>query len=440
MLEASLNSGVAHNNSCFEVFARSLPEGRRFGVVSGIDRIALAIAEFRFDDSDLTFLATNKIVNDKTLRYLANFKFTGDVYAYEDGELYFPFSPVVRIDAPLGEGLLLETIILSILNYDSAVASAGARMVSAAKQRTLVEMGSRRTNEIAALGAARSAYLVGFGSTSNLKAGQLFDIPTAGTIGHAFIMAHNNELEAFQAQIESQGVNTTILVDTYDIETGIIRAVKVAGTELGSIRIDSGVPMTEAIRARKLLNSMGATKTRILLSGDLDEYKIEELSLAPIDGYGIGTKLVTGSGFPTANFVYKLVAIAKNDSDRVLRPVSKSSVQKETMAGPKFPIRILDQNNKAEFEFLSLADSCDSKKLVTQLFHGANYREIQKKIVENGKTIHSSILSDLRLSHFNHKSELNETGLVLDPGPPAIKTVAETKLGTVPRPIETLPI
>jgi nicotinate phosphoribosyltransferase len=342
MLEAARTSGVADRHATFELFTRRLPKGRRFGVVGGIGRAVDAIERFRFHDAEVEWLSQQQFLGNDTLDWLAAYRFTGTVLAYAEGDLHFPHSPVVRVEATFGEAVILETLLLSILNHDSAIAAAAARMVEAAQGRPLIEMGGRRTHELAAVAAARMAYLCGFASTSNLEAGRDHGVPTRGTAAHAFTLAHDDELEAFRAQIAAAGPDTTLLVDTYDIAQGIRHAVEAAGPKLGAIRIDSGDPAEEARKARRLLDELGATTTHIVVTGDMDEYTIEDLVAdgAPIDGYGVGTRLVTGSGHPTAGFVYKLVAIEQPDG--TTRDVAKTSVGKVNAGGVKDAYRSLD--------------------------------------------------------------------------------------------------
>jgi nicotinate phosphoribosyltransferase len=219
-----------------------------------------------------------------------------------------------------------------VLNHDSAIASAAARMVGAASERPCIEMGSRRTHEEAAVAAARAAYLVGFASSSNLEAGRRYGVPTTGTSAHAFTLLHDDEKSAFEAQVATLGKGTTLLVDTYDVDQGIRNAVEVAGPELGGIRLDSGDLPTLAAHARDLLDSLGATRTRIVVTSDLNEYAIAGLMAAPVDRYGVGTSLVTGSGAPTMGMVYKLV---ERDGVRV----AKKSEGKNSVGGRKHAVR-----------------------------------------------------------------------------------------------------
>nr|WP_308124137.1 nicotinate phosphoribosyltransferase [Mycolicibacterium xanthum] len=342
MLAAALRDGSAHRRATFEVFARRLPEGRRYGITAGTGRFVDALQEFRFDDAALSSLTD--FLDDATLQYLAGYRFSGDIDGYPEGELYFPGSPVLSVHATFGEAVLLETLALSILNHDTAIASAAARMVSAAAGRTLIEMGSRRTHERAAVAAARAAYIAGFTGSSNLEAQRSYGVPALGTSAHAFTLLHTTaghttseaERAAFQAQVASLGPGTTLLVDTYDITTGVANAVAVAGPELGAVRIDSGDLGVVTRQVRDQLDGLGATATRIVVSGDLDEFAIAALRAEPVDIYGVGTSVVTGSGAPTANMVYKLVEI-----DGI--PVEKRSSHKESHGGRKQAHRLARQ-------------------------------------------------------------------------------------------------
>jgi nicotinate phosphoribosyltransferase len=347
MLAAALRDGTAHRRTTFEVFARRLPEGRRYGVVAGTARFVEALAQFTFDESALT--ALSDFCDRETLAYLADYRFRGDIDGYCEGELYFPGSPVLSVHGTFGECVVLETLALSILNHDTAIASAAARMVSAADGRTMIEMGSRRTHELAAVAAARAAYIAGFTGTSNLEAQRTYGVPALGTSAHAFTLLYTVgpvglgdepvgrrtsewEKAAFKAQVEALGVGTTLLVDTYDITQGVANAVEVAGQDLGAVRIDSGDLGVLARQVRAQLDGLGARNTRIVVSGDLDEYAIAALRVEPVDIYGVGTSVVTGSGAPTASMVYKLVEV-----DGL--PVEKRSSHKESHGGRKQAMR-----------------------------------------------------------------------------------------------------
>ena len=336
MLSAALRDGTAHRRSTFELFARRLPDGRRYGVVAGTGRFLEALPEFRFDDVACESLA--EFLDVDTLAYLHDFRFSGDVDGYAEGELYFPGSPVLSVTGSFAECVVLETLALSIFNHDTAVASAAARMVSAAQGRPIMDMGSRRTHERAAVAAARAAYLAGFAATSNLEAHRRYGVPTEGTSAHAFTLLYDgpdgpDEPGAFAAQVAALGAGTTLLVDTYDVTTGVANAVAAAGTGLGAVRIDSGDLGVLARQVREQLDQLGATRTRIVVSGDLDEFAVAGLRAEPVDSYGIGTSLVTGSGAPTANMVYKLVEVDG-------MPVEKRSVRKESHGGRKAALRL----------------------------------------------------------------------------------------------------
>ncbi|MFI6604586.1 nicotinate phosphoribosyltransferase [Nonomuraea sp. NPDC050536] len=351
MLQAALRSGAAHRRAVFEVFARHLPGGRRYGVVAGTGRVLEEIQRFRFGDEELTFLRENQVVDEATLAFLADYRFSGNVYGYREGDLYFPASPIIVVEGTFAEAVLLETLILSTLNHDCAIASAASRMVNAAGKRPLIEMGSRRTHEWAAVAAARAAYIAGFASTSNLMAGHRYGVPTAGTAAHAFTLLHDSERAAFQAQVDSLGPETTLLVDTYDVPEAVRTAVELVGPSLGAVRIDSGDLAAAAQEVREQLDSLGAFKTRILVTSDLDEYAIAALAAAPVDAYGVGTSLVTGSGVPTAALVYKLVA--RESANGKLEPVAKRSVGKPSRGGRKQAYRLLDETGHWDTELIT---------------------------------------------------------------------------------------
>jgi nicotinate phosphoribosyltransferase len=407
MVAAALAGGTADRQCVFETFARRLPGGRRYGIVGGTGRVLDAISTFTFGDDELRQLAG--VLDDATLDWLANYRFTGDVDGYPEGELYFPGSPLFTVRASFAEGVVLETLVLSILNHDSAIVSAGARMVSAANGRPIIEMGGRRTHEQAAVAAARAAYLAGFATTSNLEAGRTYGIPTAGTCAHAFTLLHDSEHAAFTAQVEALGTDTTLLVDTYDITAGIETAIEVAGTGLGAIRIDSGDVGVLARQARAQLDSLGARNTRIVVSGDLDEYAIAALRAEPVDAYGVGTSLVTGSGSPTAGMVYKLVEVDG-------RPVAKRSSHKESKGGRKSALRRHKPTGTAleEVVYTTGADverGPHDRELVVPLLRGGQPAGDRPTLEASRQQVRDGLVS------------LPWEGLKLSQGEPAIPTV-----------------
>ena len=374
MLQAALGSGTAHRRSVFELFPRRLPEGRRYGVVAGVGRALDAIEAFTFDDEALA--ALEGVVNDETREWLASYRFSGDVWGYAEGEAYFPYSPLLIVEGSFAEAVLLETLLLSIYNHDSAIASAASRMTMAAGDRPCIEMGSRRTHEEAAVASARAAYLAGFASTSNLAARQRYGVPSAGTSAHSFTLLHDSEADAFRAQVTSLGKGTTLLVDTYDVHEAVRAAVEIAGAELGAVRLDSGDLGVLAHRVRKQLDDLGATKTRIVVTSDLDEYAIAALAAAPVDGYGVGTQLVTGSGHPTCGFVYKLVA--HEDDEGAMVSVAKKSVDKISIGGRKFALRRLDDQGVAEAEVVGIG---------TPPENDGNDRPLLVELVRDGEVV-----------------------------------------------------
>lgn len=354
MLQAALADGTADRRCVFEVFTRRLPSGRRYGVLAGTGRVLETLADFRFDDADLDWLGRERVVDDATLAYLADYRFTGTIRGYAEGEMFFPQSPVLTVEGTFAEAVLLETVVLSMLNYDSAIASAASRMTSAAIGRPCLEMGARRAHEQAAVAAARAAVVAGFAGTSDLEAGRRYGLATIGTAAHAFTLLHDDEEAAFAAQVASAGPGTTLLVDTYDVRRGVERAVAAAGPELGAVRLDSGDLGVLAQEVRAQLDALGAHGTKIVVTSDLDEHAIAALAVAPVDSYGVGTSLVTGSGAPTCGMVYKLVA--REGADGRLAPVEKASFAKASHGGRKTAARRLDADGRAVAEVVVVGD------------------------------------------------------------------------------------
>ncbi len=414
MLQAALHSGMAERRAVFEVFARHLPQGRRYGVVAGVGRFLDALRHYQFAEHEVEFLRSSGIIDERTCEWLSSYRFTGDIYGYAEGECYFPGSPILVVEATFGEAILLETLVLSILNHDSAIASAASRMVTAAGERPLIEMGSRRTHEESAVAAARAAYLAGFASTSNLAAGHAHGVPTTGTSAHAFTLLHDSERRAFQAQLDALGADTTLLVDTYDVLRGVRTAVELAGPQLGAVRIDSGDLTVLARQVRELLDSLGAHKTRVVVTGDLDEHTIAGLAIAPVDGYGVGTALVTGSGSPTAAMVYKLVARSDSSDPRApLRPVAKRSVGKPSRGGRKWAIRHRDDSGTAIAEMVHASPPAP----------GPHDRTLLRPLVRGGEIVGTELLAEVRDRHQYALRELPPTALQLSRGDPAIPTI-----------------
>ncbi|SLK07966.1 nicotinate phosphoribosyltransferase [Arthrobacter sp. P2b] len=418
MLQASLHSGAAHRKSVFEAFARRLPDGRRYGIVAGTGRLLEGIANFRFGEAELEFLERTNVVNRQTLEYLASYRFSGDIWGYAEGEAYFPNSPILIVEATFAEACMLETYLLSVLNHDSAIASAASRMVSAAHGRPCIEMGSRRTHEEAAASAARAAVIAGFDSTSNLEAGIRYGIKTVGTAAHSFTLLHDTERDAFEAQLAALGEGTSLLVDTYDVETAVRTAVDLAGSRLGAVRLDSGDLVDQAQWVRRLLDDLGNENTKIVVTSDLDEYAIAALQSAPVDSYGVGTSLVTGSGAPTASMVYKLVSRTDDDGDFV--SVAKAAKNKASVGGRKYALRKLDERGIATAEIVGVGRRPEDD---------GNDRSLLQQFMKNGELLpgwtgHEGVLR-ARRRHADSMAELPPVVNRLQRGEAAIPTIYE---------------
>jgi nicotinate phosphoribosyltransferase len=418
MLQASLHSGAAHRRSVFEAFARRLPDGRRYGIVAGTGRLLEGIADFRFGEAELDFLGRTGVVNQDTLDYLANYRFSGDIWGYPEGEAYFPNSPVLIVESTFAEACMLETYLLSVLNHDSAIASAASRMITAAGGRPCIEMGSRRTHEESAVAAARAAVIAGFDSTSNLEAGFRYGIKTVGTAAHSFTLLHDTEREAFEAQTASLGPGTSLLVDTYDVETAVRAAVELAGPRLGAVRLDSGDLVAQAQWVRQLLDELGNEDTKIVVTSDLDEFAIAALQSAPVDSYGVGTSLVTGSGAPTASMVYKLVSRTDDAGDFV--SVAKAAKNKTSMGGRKYALRKLNDHGTATQEIVGIGRRPEDD---------GNDRSLLQQFMKNGELLpgwtgHDGVLR-ARQRHADTMAELPPVVNRLQRGEAAIPTIYE---------------
>ncbi|MGO3147445.1 MAG: nicotinate phosphoribosyltransferase [Leucobacter sp.] len=422
MIDAALKAGTASRRSVFELFARRLSGARRYGVVAGTGRLLEAIEQFRFDDAELEFLRTNNIVSGDTINWLANYRFSGNIWGYPEGEVFFPGSPILTVEASFAEGVILETLALSILNYDSAVATAASRIVYAANGKPLAEMGSRRASERSAVAAARAAYIAGFNATSNLEAGRTYSIPTMGTAAHSFTLLHDSERQAFEAQINAFGTDTTLLIDTYDIEQGVRTAIDVAGTGLGAVRIDSGDLTVVAAEVRELLDSLGATRTRITVTNDLDEHTVAALASSPVDSFGVGTSVVVGSGSPTMGMVYKLVARENDEGEWV--SVAKKSADKASVGGRKSVRRLQNTRGKARTELIYLGDGPGGDAEGTEIAETS--RSILEQFVAEGEIAQQYTGAEgIALARERHRTsvaELPAVAMSLTRGDPAIST------------------
>lgn len=394
MLDSWVRDGSAQHPAVFEAFARRLPDGRRYGMLGGLGRLLPLIEAFTFDADEVAWLRAEGVVGEETAAYLRDFRFAGDIDGYREGDVYFPGSPVLTVRGTLGECVVLETLVLSVLNHDTAITSAASRMADAAGDRPMIEMGSRRTHEQAAVATARAAFLAGFSSTSNLAAGRLHGVPTVGTAAHAFTLAHATEADAFRSQVAALGTDTTLLVDTYDIAQGIRTAVEVAGPGLGAVRIDSGDLAEEAGKARALLDELGATGARIVVTSDLDEFVMAALADAPIDGYGVGTRVATGSGHPTAGMVYKLVAVG--DGHGPLRAVAKASASKTSIGGAKRAWRTYAGGTLTGEWFTTSTDATNATDATDATPAPTGAVPAQVPLVRAGRVVHAPDLAEVR--------------------------------------------
>jgi nicotinate phosphoribosyltransferase len=369
----------------FEMFVRKLPKNRSFIIVAGVEQVIQYVMNLHYHDEQITYLQSLDVFKDvdkEFFNYLRRFKFTGSLWSVPEGTVLFPNEPIMRIEAPIIEAQLLETYILSIINFQSLIATKAARIVSAASHKPVVEFGSRRAHgPQAGVLAARGAFIGGCVGTSNTLAGKAFGVPVFGTMAHSFILSHENELDAFR---EFNNIFPTgyLLVDTYDTLKAVTKLLS-AGIRPYGVRLDSGDLCALSIETRKLLDNAGCIDTKIMVSGDLNEHSISKLLTdgAPIDCFGVGTELSTSYDNPTINGVYKLVAVKvrnpdKNNDGYEMLYKSKTSSGKETYPGPKQIGRFIE-DNILEKDYLILENEKPPDKCILLL----------KKYVEDGNKI-----------------------------------------------------
>lgn len=342
----------------FSLIARRLPPKRGFLVTAGADRLLESLEEFRFEQPALDYLESLNLFSAEFLTFLSNLRFTGDVFAMPEGTLFFANEPVLEVRAPLIEAQLLETLVMNQVGMASLVASKAARSVIAARGRRLIDFGMRRSQGLdAGLIAARSSYLAGFVGSSNVLAGRRYGIPLYGTMGHSYIMVHEREREAFEHFVQLFPKLSTLLVDTYDSVRGVENAAKVAlelkqnGVKLQAIRLDSGDLRDLSVKSRRILDSAGLRDVAIFASGNLDEYRIQELisAGAPIDAFGVGTAIVVSGDAPALDVAYKLTEY--NGVPRL-----KTSPDKVTYPGRKQVFRALNESGGSFGDLIGLAD------------------------------------------------------------------------------------
>lgn len=334
---ASYHALDVTGTATFSLFVRRLPPRRGYLVAAGLDEALTRLEELRFDDEALEYLRSTGQVRPEFIETLADFRFTGDVWAVPEGRIVFADEPLLEVHGPIIEAQIAETILLNAIHYATMVASKAARCISVAPGKSLIEFGLRRTPSVdAGLAAARSSFIAGFTGTSNLYAGEQLDIPVSGTVAHSFIEIFSSELEAFRAFASTFPGDVTLLIDTYDTLQGTRNAATVAkelagtGKKVRAVRLDSGDLVDVSKRVRAILDDAGLPDVGILASGGLDEVDLERFSAssAPIDAYGIGTRLGTSADEPSLDMVYKLVEFDN-------APKLKLSEGKITLAGPK---------------------------------------------------------------------------------------------------------
>jgi nicotinate phosphoribosyltransferase len=327
----------------FELFVRRLPGTRRFLLAAGLEQALEYLERLRFDPDEIEYLSSLGSFSPAFLDHLAEIRFTGSVHAMLEGTPFFADEPILRVTAPILEAQLVESRVLNIVHFQTLIASKAARCVFAAQGRRLVDFGMRRAHEAdAALYAARATYLAGFDATATVEAGRRFGIPLSGTVAHSFIQAHDREEDAFRRFLMVTPGPATLLIDTYDTERGARRAVALAQTlkasadlhRIQAVRIDSGdlAGLTRSVRST--LDAHGCSDVRIVLSGSLDEYRIDELVRAavPVDAFGVGTHLDVSADAPALDMAYKLESYAG-------RGRRKRSAGKATWPGAKQVMR-----------------------------------------------------------------------------------------------------
>jgi nicotinate phosphoribosyltransferase len=332
MLAAHYKNGSGNKIITCEAFARKMSDARNFLVMAGTSNIKNFLENMKFSCDDISYLKTVSslapIFNTSNFEtYLEDFKFTGDMWAMVEGEVVFPEEPLVRITAPISQAHMVETYILSVLNYEMKIASKAARIVLAARGKQVVDFSTRRNHHEAAIDTAKAAYLAGFSATSNVKAGQTYGIPIIGTMSHMWVMAHNSEEEAYQKYKEAFN-QPSILVDTHEPINGTELAVKLSALE--SVRLDSGDLANLSKTIRSILDNNCRESAKIIVSGDLNEYKIEKLFKSPIDTFAVGTELVVNSDNTSLGIVYK--AVYNDDNGKSL---VKLCIGKESLPGKK---------------------------------------------------------------------------------------------------------
>jgi len=346
----------------FDLFIRKLPPNRSYYIFAGLEQVLLFLKNMKFNTEQIDYLREQGFKQD-FLNYLKGFKFSGEVWAVPEGIIVFPNEPLIRITAPIIEAQLVESFLLNTVNLQTMIATKASRVVHAAQGRPVIEFGLRRTHgSDAGMKAGRSSYLAGCAGTSSVLAGMKYGIPIFGTMAHSFVMFFNSEIEAFQAFTKTFPKKSTLLIDTYDDIKGAENAAVVAkelekkGFRLGGVRIDSGDLVDISRKVREILDERGLDYVKIFASGDLDEYKIEELlrNGAKIDSFGVGTRMSTSEDRPYVDIIYKLSE--KMDKNGKFTPTMKLSKGKMTLPGRKQVYRVKDKSDSFAKDIIALYD------------------------------------------------------------------------------------
>jgi nicotinate phosphoribosyltransferase len=376
MLQGYLEHGF-NETADFEFFVRDLPSNRNFLIAAGLEEVLDFLTNLKFSSKELEWLFKQKRFSKNFIDYLEKFEFEGDVHAMPEGTIFFPDEPILRVSASIPQAQLVETRIINLLHYQTMIASKAVRSVLAAGGKVLVDFGLRRAHGAeAGLFAARSSYMAGFSGTSTVLAGELYNIPLYGTMAHSFIQAHDDEIAAFENFAESQPDNVVLLVDTYDIFNAITKVIDLAkrlkkkNIHIQAVRLDSGDLIENSFKIREILNNAGLSGVKIFASGNLDEYALQKFTNAgaPIDGYGVGTLMVTSSDAPYLECGYKLVQFAGQAR-------FKRSPNKETWPCRKQVYRYTDESGLYAFDELTL----ESEK--------RNAQSLLGQVIKKGKRI-----------------------------------------------------
>lgn len=430
MAQSYFDQGMDQIIAGFDCFYRKNPDNASFAIMGGVEELVHAIENFTFTEDDLQYLASLDLFNKPFLSYLKNFKFTGDLWAIEEGSVIFPSEPLVKIKAPLIEAQLIETMVILLINRGSLFTTKANRIARQIPQENLLlEFGARRSQGIdIPIYAPRYAYIGGFDGTSSTIAGKAFNIPVAGTMAHSYIMCFDSEYEAFVSYCESYPENTILLVDTYDtIKSGIPNAIKAFDNVLKpknikpkGIRLDSGDLADLSKKARVLLDEAGYEECKIFASNSLDEELIQSLRFqeAKIDGYGVGERFATSKSSPVFGAVYKLCYLQYPDGTIKNKLKLSDNPEKLTNPGNKKIFRVYDKDNKAYADVITLSnETIDSTNDLTLFdpiykhkktkFNAGEFKikELLKPIFKDGRCIYD--LPDIEKIRAHCQKEIN---------------------------------